>query len=72
MILTFKFKNTEGLSKGLPVYKDDTEIGKIHEINQETKDVLVEIDPMFDNWIREVFSRNESIGVSTKKQPRRL
>jgi hypothetical protein len=29
MKLAFKFKNTEHLSIGMPVYKDDTEIGKI-------------------------------------------
>ena len=72
MKLTFKFKNTETLSTGLPVYKDDTEIGKIESINKETGDVVVNINGMFDNWVKQTLNSNQPIGVSTKKQPRKL
>lgn len=54
------------------VYKDDTVIGKVINIDPDTGDATIEVDPMFNNWIRIVLQSGQPLGISSRKQPKKL
>ncbi len=72
MKISIILNESEKVRIGCPIYIDDTEVGKVEDINKETGEVTVNINPMFDNWIMKSLNSSQLIGLSSRKQPKKL
>ena len=54
---------------GAKVYKDDTVVGKVIDMDPDTGEATIEIDSMFDNFFRD---SSHIIGLSSRKIPKEL
>jgi hypothetical protein len=60
--------NPNGLIvEGTKAYKDDTIIGEVINVDPDTGNATIDVDSMFDNWIRGVIQSGLPTGISSRK-----